>query len=118
MTITRNTSTGRRLFAALMTVAGVAATVLTLNPATSSAVGNENDAAYWANQGAHPAVCFKHEGGWYRGPHGYGNGTSFTLGAFQDDWDGDHWETIVVKAGPGRIVTQHPVAGGVFRREN
>jgi len=114
VTTTPSTTTGRRLFTAGMTVAGVAATILTLNPGAATAAENQNDPAYWNNQGEHPAVCFKHEGGWHRSDHGYGDGTTFTLGAYQDGWDGDHWELLVVKAGPGRIVTQHPTPGVAY----
>lgn len=74
-----------------------------------------NQATYWQDKGEHPSICFKHEGGWYNGPHGVGNGKSFLLAPHdQNTMDGDHWELIVINAGGVDIVTYHPASGVAY----
>lgn len=78
---------------------------------------DENQASFWNNKGAHTAQCFKHEAnshGNSSNAHGSSNGSTVTLNTFDQSWPGDHWELLVVKAGPGRNVYQHPSAGVAY----
>jgi hypothetical protein len=81
----------------------------TLYPNSSST----NDPDYWETSPLipHQAQCYKHEGG--GGEHGTvtNNGKTVVLNTFNQNWPGDHWELLVVKAGGFDAVTVHPQAG-------
>jgi hypothetical protein len=84
--------------------------------------GNSNTADYWeAHYTEHSAVCFKHTGD---SAHGDvvnaegGHGEAVKLNPFQQEWPGDHWEALIVKAGSsggddgqGNEIYFHPSAG-------
>ena len=72
---------------------------------------DSNKADYWEDYGPDQAICYKHEGN--GGEHGTvtNDGKTVVLNTFNQDWPGDHWELLVVKAGNWDAVTVHPQAG-------
>jgi hypothetical protein len=77
------------------------------------ATPESNGVAYWEDLYAeHDADCYKVDG-----PKSSGHGTisddkkTITLKPFQDSWNGDHWEVLVIKAGDTNAVFEHPDAG-------
>lgn len=63
----------------------------------------------------HESQCFKHEGTGSN-EHGTANGSTVTLNPFNQDWPGDHWESLTIKGGSdsnggGSVTYDHPEAG-------
>ncbi len=113
-------TTGRQLERAMAVLTALALLIgmaMVLAPSADAAAGT-NDAEYWETQFEHPAKCYKHEIG-ESTPHGAitDDGYTVTLNPFDQNWWGDHWEALIVKAGSGEgsnLVTHHPSAGVAY----
>ncbi|MGX5772943.1 hypothetical protein ACWKWN_19570 [Microbacterium trichothecenolyticum] len=74
-----------------------------------------NDAGYWENQTEHESKCYKVDA-----PESSSHGTisadkkTITLKPYEEDWWGDHWELLVIKAGNTNNVINHPEAGVAY----
>jgi hypothetical protein len=80
--------------------------------ATSASATNANHPSTYEG-GEHQAVCYKHDG---NSDHASltEDGKGVVLKPFNQAWQGDHWETLVVKGGDGRNIISHPTAGTTY----
>lgn len=90
---------------------GVVGTIVAATP-------ESNSPGWWTDEGEHPSECYKHE----LGANEHGSTTdgdlTVTLNAFNQDWPGDHWELLAIKAGNEVNVIQHPEAGVAYASPN
>lgn len=100
----------RKLLGGLLVATAFTLFGLAIGSTVASAVDDPYDPNYWEAQLPHEADCFGH-GATSQTPHGSVNGNIATLGAFQDAWEQDHWEAIIVGAGGQFKLYLHPTAG-------
>ncbi|MDQ2697393.1 MAG: hypothetical protein M3Y46_01225, partial [Actinomycetota bacterium] len=78
---------------------------------------DNNKPGAWVNAGPHDgATCYKYDekdDDFLDNGHAYviNDGKTVVLKPYGDDWPGDHWELLVVKAATVDAVTIHPTAG-------